>query len=294
MPRFNMASVAGYVRRTVPVGLGLLLGIVIVLTSTHRDTPMWPVWASLAVALSIAAGAVFSYGLDRWTELAGPHKLQRSDVALPVAAIAALSLVMLLVATLLTGRSSWRSTVLAVTALLGGIPAAGVMYGIRRAARDQAARAVINGEQVALLLTLRQLLQRVLAAVGSLVALSTLALAAGLKLWRSLPAGSELGAVTGLPPEVVPIFGGAGSLLVALLYVPAITALRDCGQGLCDELFQLDDKVKEGSAILSLAENRHQLEQLLGIDRGIFTELQAGLVILGPLLASAAATFLSP
>jgi hypothetical protein len=37
---------------------------------------------------------------------------------------------------------------------------------------------------------------------------------------------------------------------------------------------------------------RQRLEQLLGVDRGVFAELQSGLVILGPLLASAAAAFL--
>jgi len=43
-----------------------------------------------------------------------------------------------------------------------------------------------------------------------------------------------------------------------------------------------------------LAEDRHKLEQLLGIDRGVVADLQAGLAILSPLLASTAAAFLSP
>jgi hypothetical protein len=43
-----------------------------------------------------------------------------------------------------------------------------------------------------------------------------------------------------------------------------------------------------------LAKDRHKLEQLLGVDRGVFADLQTGLAILGPLLASAATAFLFP
>ena len=51
--------------------LGLALGTWIVLASPFRETPGWPAWAALAVALTIAAGAVFVYGLERWAELRG-------------------------------------------------------------------------------------------------------------------------------------------------------------------------------------------------------------------------------
>jgi hypothetical protein len=89
------------------------------------------------------------------------------------------------------------------------------------------------------------------------------------------------------------LFGGLGSLLVALFYVAAATALQRRGQRLCDELFPLD-QADETAAILRVAEDRHKLEELLGIDRGVIADLQTGLTILGPLLASAAAAFLSP
>lgn len=47
-------------------GLGLVFGVAIVLTpSTCRSAPLWVVWASLAVALTCAAGAVFGYGVAR-------------------------------------------------------------------------------------------------------------------------------------------------------------------------------------------------------------------------------------
>ncbi len=41
-------------------------------------------------------------------------------------------------------------------------------------------------------------------------------------------------------------------------------------------------------------EDRSKLEQLLGVDRSIVADLQTGLAILGPLIASAAAAFLPP
>ena len=150
-----------------------------------------------------------------------------------------------------------------------------------------------RGELVATLVALRQLLQRLLTAVGSLVALSTLATGAGVALQRSQLPGSSQGAAAELPPQFVLVFGGAGSLLVALFYVPAATALQRRGQELRDALFPLD-KADEPSTILSLAEDRHKLEQLLGMDRGVVANLQTGLTILGPLLASAAATFCLP
>jgi hypothetical protein len=65
--------------------------------------------------------------------------------------------------------------------ILGGVPAVGVMDGVRHVARGQPMPAT-KGAQVAVLVRLRQLLQRLLAAVGSLVALSTFATGAVLAL----------------------------------------------------------------------------------------------------------------
>jgi hypothetical protein len=285
----------------MPVGLGLALGIGVVGTSAHRDALLWPVWASLAVALTTAAGVVFVYGFDRWAELSRlllSRTVRVRDVSAPVAAGVAIALLGVLGSVLLSALlskptgSSWRGAALVVIAIFGGVPAAGVMFGVRSAARDESVPGT-RGQRVALLIALRQLLQRLLAAVGSLVALSTLALSAALALQRSLPAGSGHSDATELPPEMVLIFGAVGSLLVALAYAPAATAFQRRGRGLCDELFPLD-KADEASVILSLADDRHKLEQLLGVDRGVVADLQTGLAILGPLLASAAAAFLHP
>ena len=56
----------------------------------------------------------------------------------------------------------------------------------------------------------------------------------------------------------------------------------------CSPLYQAVD----AAAILKQAEDRSKLEQLLGVDRSIAADLQTGLAIVGPLIASAAAAFL--
>jgi hypothetical protein len=184
-------SAAG-VARLAPVGLGLAMAIGIVGTSAHRDAPLWPVWASLAVALTTAAGAIFVYGFDRWTELSTlllSRTVRLRDVNAPAAAGVAIALLGVLGSVLLSALlsrptgSSWRGAALVVIAIFGGVPAAGVMFGVR------AGRA-------------------------------------GLRPCRhSLPASRT---------------------------------------GLCDELSPLDN-ADEASVILSLADDRHKLEQLLGV-----------------------------
>src|SRR5919106_1470856 len=289
----NRMSVARLIRLAA-IGFGLAFGIYFVLPSPYRDAPLWPVWAPLVVAFTTAAGAVFGYGLDRWADLSESHKVRVSNVAARIASIMIGSLLVLLGSTQLPApvRASWRHVLLISILLMGGTPAAGAMEGTRLVARNKSVRGA-KGEQVAELVKLRQLLRGLLAAVGSLVALSTLAIGAALTLERSLTAGSGQGAATTLPPQFVLVFGGTGSLLVALFYVPAATALRDRGKGLCDDLFPLE-QANEASAILNAAEGRNKLQGLLGMEHGVVADLQTGLAILGPLLASAAAAFLSP
>jgi hypothetical protein len=278
------------------VALGFAFGLYYVLTSPYRHDALWLAWAPLLVALTTTAGAAFPYGLDRWAELGqllNGHAVRVRDVASRVAPIAVVTLLIGVASTRSPVlHANWRGVALFAVSIIGGIPAAGAMEGVRHAARNSPASGTA-GRQVTVLIRLRGLLQRLLAALGALVALWTFTFGAAILLQRHLEAGSAQGHVTVVPPQVVLISGGGGSLLVALFYVPAATALQRRGQNLCEELFPLHE-AKEGSAILSLAEDRHKLEQLLGIDRGAVADLLTGLAILGPLLGSAAAAFLSP
>lgn len=269
----------------VPV-LGFVVGVGVVATYPDRDAPLWFVWALLAVALSTAGGAVFAYGRQRWADLCALHRMHVCDVAVPVGIIIVVSLLPNL-ALFLRGpeQANWRSSLLVTFASLAAVPAAGVAYGVRYAARSESLSRS-SGGRLAALIALRRLLDRLLAAVGPLVALATLELAALIALERSVHA--QFG---DRPPQYVLIFGGVGSLLVALVYVPAWAALRRGGYQLCAELFPMSH-LAQPSAILCRAEDRQKLERLLGVDRSVLGDLQTGVAILAPLLASAATTFL--
>jgi len=280
--------------RLAPAGLGFAFGLYFVLSSVYLHASLWPVWAPLVVAFTTAAGAVFTYGLDRWDELSRYGKVRMRAVVPRIAAIGAVFFLVVLGSTRFSGpgQSNWRGVELAAILSVGGVTAVGVMEGVRLAVADDSVPRA-GGEQTIVLIRLRRLLQRLLAAVGSLVTLSTLSTGADLAMERSVRVGSGSATSAHLPPQFVLVFGGLGSLLVGLFYVPAATALQRRGQRLCDELFSLNEAT-EASAVLSLAEDRHKLEQLLGADRGAVADLQTGLAILGPLLVSATAAFLSP
>jgi hypothetical protein len=281
--------------RVAPVGLGFAFGLYFVLTSPFQHDPLWLVWAPLVIAFTGAAGAVFLYGIGRWAELTGSGgtRISLRDAAIRVAPVGVLVIFVLAWSPWLPAPMHFtlRFAALIAIPLLGGITAAGAMEGIRQVATRQPDDRT-RGGQAALVVSLRQLLQRLLLALGSLVALSTLALGPSVNLLRKL-AESPHFRVHQLPPQFVLVFGGLGSLFVALYYAPAATAIQRRGQQLCDDLFPLAE-ADEAATILTVADDRRKLEQLLGVDRTVAADLQTGLVILGPLLASAATAFLSP
>jgi hypothetical protein len=281
--RSTRASLAGL---SGPL-LGTALGVIVVFTSSRRDEPLFLAWAPLAVALGAVAGAVFVYGVRRWPDLVAVHPVRVRDVAAPILAIAAIGLALINVTAFLPGTAHGNGRLgwLVSFATLAGAPAGGVMYGVRRAASSQSQSQTAGGRLLALV-ALRRLLQRLLAAVGALVALATLQTGARLALEQSVH--STYG---NRPPEYVLIFGGVGSMLVALAYVPGWAALRDRGQQLCDELLPMD-RLEAPSAILSVGRERRDLEQILGTDKSVLADMQTGLAILAPLLAGAAAAFL--
>lgn len=269
-----------------PPFIGLVLGLVLVVTSADRAAPQWWLWAPLALASSTAAGVVLVYGARRWTELSALHPLRMREVTTPVAAVVLGGTLGINVPVLLPGtdHADWRGGLLLTLPLIAGSTAGGAMYGVRHVASNLS-QSPTAGAQLAMLIDLRRLLRRLLAAVGSLVALSALQAGAAMTLERSVnPAFTR-------PPQYVLIIGGFGSLLVALAYAPGWTALQRAGQHLCDELFPIQS-LDEASKILSTAEARQKLEGLLGTDRSVLTDMQSDLIILAPLLASAAATFL--
>jgi hypothetical protein len=272
--------------RLAPV-LGLGIGGTLVLTSPHQSAPLWLVWASLVLALGATAGVVFVYGLNRWAELVALHPVRVRDVAAPIFVIELVGLLAVNATQFLPGvHGNGRNALLTTLAILAGTPAACAMYGVGHVAASETLSSTAGG-LIARLVTLRQLLQRLLAAVGALVTVVTLEFGALLALERSVH--SQFG---NRPPQFVLVYGGIGSLLVALAYAPGWTALQHRCNRLCDELFPMDC-LDEASTILARSGDRQKLEQILGADRGLLADMQSGVVILAPLIAGAAA-FLLP
>ncbi|MEU7875867.1 hypothetical protein [Dactylosporangium sp. NPDC049140] len=246
----------------------------------HPHGPPPQVWAALAIALGGCSGAILTYGRRRWTELTAEHPVRVREVAGPVSAIAVSGVLAVNVTRFLPGPTGfWHSGLLVCVAILAGIPAGMVMFAVRRVVSAGPPPGPL-GRQVTVLLGLRRLLQRLLAAEGAVVTLVTF----------------EFGAYSQLQPnprsaQYILIFGGVGSVLVVAAYAPAWSALQRRAHLLCCELFPLDD-LDDSSTILRNAADGQRLEQVLGADRGILADLQNGLAIAAPLLAGAVAAFL--
>jgi hypothetical protein len=266
---------------------GAVFGLVVSLTSPHRGTQPWVVWASVAVALAATSGAVFGYGLARWPEIAGLGPIRMGRVAGFVAQIAAIGGALLLVGVVLAANQSADPATARVRDLSGlmltlfaGLAAVPVGAGFA-AIREQA-RALHGspGEQIENILTLNRLLSGLLGAFGGLVALATLALGAALRQGAQPPPESA----------IVIIFGAAWSVVVACAYAPAAGALRAAAQALCCTVVPLHDA--PAADLAARTEDRRRLEQALGVDRSILAGVQSGLIIFAPLLASATTVFL--
>lgn len=282
-------SVMVVVRYAAPV-IGFGYGIAVTMTFPQRAAPWWLVWAAFAIAAATASGVIFAYGLCLWDELRdlldGVCALRAREVARPVTAIIAGSILLMDVTAFLPGpsHSGSHSGLVATFALVAAAPSAGVMYGVRRAASSCVPCS--QGDLTDLLLALRLLLHRLLSAAGLVVGLVTFAAGTWWSLQHSLH--TQYG---NRPPQFILIFGAFGTTFVALLYVPARNALQRRGQQLCDALFPLHG-LDDESIILSRASARQSLGQILALDRSIFADLQGGLIIVAPLMASAAAAFL--
>ena len=282
--------------------VGFAYGGVLALTLGSPTAPFWMIWATIAVAATTAAGLICGYGLGRWYDLSQLCTISVGQVFWWVTALAAGGLVLMNIAVVLPSPMHVNATggpggglgsgLVGMFAIVAAIPVAAVMLGMWRAVGSGAplgpkdAPVGTRGDEVRQLLALRRLLQGMLAAVGSLVALVTFTAGTWWLLERSLH--TEFGS---RPRQFVLIFGAFGSTLVGLVYGPAWMALQRRGHQLCDTMFPLhglDDEAK----IVGLVADRQTLEQTLGLNRGFLADLQGGIVILAPLLVGAVAAFL--
>jgi hypothetical protein len=266
--------------------------VAFVSTSPYREAPKWPVWAALWVALTGAAGAVFTYGVAHWRELPAGERPPSSATIIPVALLVVGGLVGVRVPSLVGHDYGWRASATVSVCLIGSAPAAATAFAIRRAARSATwPDGRSHGAQVAWLIERRRSLRALLAAVGSLVALTTLALGEASQIQRDYVTAGRIPAAVAETPETIVIAGGASSLVIGSIYGFAAGALLRRGRALCAEVFDVA-QAPDAATLLERAENRQKLEALTGSDTGPFADLQAGLVVLAPLIASAASAFL--
>jgi hypothetical protein len=184
-----------------------------------------------------------------------------------------------------------RGALLLAAAAVGATPAALTMLAVRTAAHRVGAddRSHEFGRNLADLHDLRRLLQRLLTALGAIVVLAIMALGTSRLAITSLPPADRPASV--LPAEGVLAFGVSTSVVVGLLYVPAVAALRSVAAGVAEHIADLRSATTAAEAA-ERAERRRQLEQSMDVDKSVLADLQAAVIVLAPLLTSAVALLL--
>lgn len=276
------------VARCVYAVIGAGIGLAVSLWSSYRGTEQWIVWASLAIGLTAAGGAIFGYGLARWPEIVRLGPVRPAAVITYVALLAATGLTMLAVssvplamragsASLAVPQRPMIGVILVTFTALAAVPVVAGLAAVRELATTADAN-IDTGHRIETLLDMRRLLAGFLPVLGAQVTLATLALGAS-------PA--QRGQASG---GIVIVFGAASSLMMALAYAPAAGAVRAAARELSRALLPLAGEASAG--LPTRLTQRRELEQALGLDRGLLADLQSGVVVIAPLLASAAALFL--
>ena len=243
------------------------------------------IWGLLVLALGIASGATFEFGLRRRRSIDQvqpvPWRTVESQVVRASVVLGAATLLNLVV------EPSWgtvRGIILTGMAITGATPALIAMIGVRQAV-------VITGghestgsaSRVNAYLELRSVTLRLLPALGSLVALTTFALGAS-RLAHVASAQNTANI------EWVIATGALGTALVALAFAVPNRALRGEARALVRTLAPLNDD--DTPALLKQLDQREKLERQLGLNVTFFGDLQAGVALLGPLLAASVSVFL--
>jgi hypothetical protein len=127
----------------------------------------------------------------------------------------------------------------------------------------------------------RTILQSQLAALGAVIALSTLTTAA----FRNAILAAVPNRAVDFPAEDVLLFGTWLTVLLVLVYVPPSEQLRRHAQALVDEAFPIPDQF-DGDWQQQL-QRRRDLAAVLRIDETSRNSIQNALIIGGPLITSA-------
>ncbi|AVT28816.1 hypothetical protein C6361_04120 [Plantactinospora sp. BC1] len=263
--------------RTLMMMAGAATAVGIAFSNPDRQLPefrnQWLLWASVAGLLGALSGSTIGSGVARW------HDLQRIQ-PVPVRRVvpSVLAFLVLVAGSVVTAHAvigsglTWRAVAFVSIVVLGALPAGATLAGVRVV--SMRGLTGTPGEQLAALMRLRRMLARLLQMMGSLLLLMVLVCAAAVG-WGS----SEK-----IPQSTAFVIGAAGSILIALMHVPAATLLRRRCQVYIDEFSDIAHVPK--ADLITAAEDRIKLEEILGVNRTTVSELQSGLVIVGPLVAT--------
>ncbi|WP_344079152.1 hypothetical protein [Luedemannella helvata] len=276
-------GVAGWTRtyRTALMVLGGTLAFAVAWSNPDKDTyhSNWLIWTAVAVLLGALSGSAFGSGLARRGEVNRVLRISHWQTMPAIVMFLLLATVAVVSSKFFIGSGlTARGVLLTAIAVVGALPAGATLAALR----CLALRGFTGtpGEQLAALIKLRRVLKRVLQLLGSLLVFIVLVNAAAIG-W---------GTANHLDEAAVVYTGAAGTLLVGLMYVPTSALLRRRASIFVSQFVDLAHAPRE--RLVEAAEDRAKLEHLLGLDHTTLGEIQAGLVIVSPLLASAAAALL--
>ena len=132
-------------------------------------------------------------------------------------------------------------------------------------------------------LFLQSMLRGLLAVLGGLVTVAVLELGALINAINAFRPGEEV------PSEIIFVAASLFAAGLAVLYLPAFSALQHAGQHLVDMLSPLPSVGDD--AFVVACDKRDRLRSMLGIDTSAKANLESGVLTLTPLIGGAVTTF---
>jgi hypothetical protein len=254
-----------------------------------RATSTYPVWAFLIATLCGSCPLVWSHGRRALAQLPARRPFIQEALAYGVLAVA-LIVTSLVVASVVYSRGRpvgtlpylpARFDILFLAVVLAVAPSIMAMSRVGDAARH-------GDVPAADLVAWRAILQSQLAALGAVIALSTLTTAS----FRTAVLAAYPGRADDFSVAGVLLFGAWFTGILALVYVPPSERLRRNAQALVDQTFPIPDQF-DGDWQQQL-QGRRDLTSALRIDETSQNSIQNALIIGGPLITSALTLLIPP
>jgi len=247
-----------------------------------RETSTYPVWGFLIATVCGSCPIVWSHGRRALAQLPARRPPVLEALGYCVGAVALIAAYMVVAAVAFShlrpvGTLPYLPERFAIVFLAVALA---VAPGIMALSRVGGA-SLRSSARPADLVAWRAILQSQLAALGALVALSTLTTAA----FRNAILAAYPGRAADFPAVDVLLFGAWLTVLLALIYVPPSERLRRHAQVLVDKAFPIPDQF-HGDWQQQL-QRRRDLAAVLRIDETSGNSIQNALIIGGPLITSA-------